>query len=340
MIFKYEKKTHMIQCDNREWVSLIECISMNEKVLKSWIIFKAKVHQKIWYEVLKEDNIAVSENDWIDNELNLVWIRQCFDSKTKICQKDEYWMLLIDDHASHIATQMIDYCVSQKIILLCLSTHITHLLQSLDVGVFASLTTAYKTHVQRITRLKVSYSIDKTNFLEIYQQTRHETITSLNIRKSWTATKLLSFSSALVLQHFSSKNRLIVELSFHIYILIRLDYLSWTFWFDLITRIESSDSTWYWLRIRIRFEFSTRLAKQSNMTSRELNIEIFPVFRLCITFLHYLFGRESWRRVIKRSHEEKSWREAMIGKHGRKLWREVMKRSYGRETWRLFGRKS
>jgi len=28
MIFKYEKKTHMIQCDNWEWVSLIECISV------------------------------------------------------------------------------------------------------------------------------------------------------------------------------------------------------------------------------------------------------------------------------------------------------------------------
>ncbi len=93
-------------------------------------------------------------------------------------------MLLIDDHASHIATQMIDYCVSQKIILLCLSTHITHLLQSLDVEVFASLTTAYKAHVQRITRLEISYSIDKTDFLEIYQQARHEAITSLNIRKS------------------------------------------------------------------------------------------------------------------------------------------------------------
>jgi len=93
-------------------------------------------------------------------------------------------MLLINDHAFHIATQMIDYCISQKIILLCLSTHITHLLQSLDVEVFASLTTAYKFHVQRITQLEISYSINKTNFLEIYQQTRHEAITSLNIRKS------------------------------------------------------------------------------------------------------------------------------------------------------------
>jgi len=114
-------------------------------------------------------------------------------------------MLLIDGHASHITTQVIDYCVSQKIILLCLSTHITHLLQPLDVEVFASLATAYKSHVQRITRLETSYSIDKTDFLEIYQQARHEAITSLNIRKSWTATGLLPFSPALVLQHFPSK---------------------------------------------------------------------------------------------------------------------------------------
>jgi len=117
-------------------------------------------------------------------------------------------MLLIDDHAFHITTQMIDYCISQKIILLCLLTHTTHLLQSLDVEVFASLATAYKTHVQRVTRLKVSYSIDKTNFLKLYQLTRHEIITSLNIRKTWTATKLLSFSSVLVLQHFSSVKKL------------------------------------------------------------------------------------------------------------------------------------
>jgi len=68
-------------------------------------------------------------------------------------------MLLIHDHASHITTQMIDYCISQKIILLCLSTHITHLLQSLDVEVFASLATAYKTHVQRVTQLEISYLI-------------------------------------------------------------------------------------------------------------------------------------------------------------------------------------
>ncbi len=35
---------------------------MDERVLKPWIIFKGKVQQKAWYEVLKEGHIAVSEN--------------------------------------------------------------------------------------------------------------------------------------------------------------------------------------------------------------------------------------------------------------------------------------
>ncbi len=45
-----------------------------------------------------------------------------------------------------------------------------------------------------------------------------------------------------------------------------------TFWFNLITRYQSSDSTWYWFRVRIRFEFSTRLVKQLKMTS---NVKIY-----------------------------------------------------------------
>jgi hypothetical protein len=61
-----------------------------------------------------------------------------------------------------------------------------NLFQSLkeEHEIFAPLTTAYKSHVQRITRLEASYSIGKTNFLEIYQQARHEAITPLNIRKA------------------------------------------------------------------------------------------------------------------------------------------------------------
>ena len=87
--------------------------------------------------------------------------------------------------------------------------------------------------------------------------------------------------------------RLIVKSSFHIYILTRLEYLSRIFWLDLNTQVKSHDSTRYQSWVESELADLTRLVKQSNMTLRELNIEIFPVFRLCITFLHHLFDRKS-----------------------------------------------
>jgi len=58
------------------------------------------------------------------------------------------------------------------------------------------------------------------------------------------------------------------------------------------------------------------------MTSRELNIEIFPVFRLCITFLvgsHK--GKHEGKH--KEKHEGKHEEEhggRLIGSFGRELW--------------------
>ena len=104
---------------------------------------------------------------------------------------------------------------------------------------------------------------------------------------------LLMIFYTMMSQSLIMKIRLIVELSFHIYILTQFNYLSQTSWFDSITWVKHSDLTWYQSQVRIRFKFLTQLIKQSKMTSKELNIEIFPVFRLCIIFLHYLFDRKS-----------------------------------------------
>jgi len=101
------------------------------------------------------------------------------------------------------------------------------------------------------------------------------------------------FIDEVITQIVCDQFRLIIKSSFNINLLIQLKYLISIFWLNSNTRFQHSDSIWYWSQVDTRFEFSTRLVKKSNMTSRELNIEIFPIFRLCIIFLHYLFGRKS-----------------------------------------------
>ncbi len=109
--------------------------------------------------------------------------------------------------------------------------------------------------------------------------------------ENWRKSICISITRLILFIHVFS--RLIIKLSFDINLLTRLKYSISIFWLNLNTWFQHSDSIWYRFQVNTWFEFSTQLVKKSNMMSRELNIEIFPVFRLCIIFLHYLFGRKS-----------------------------------------------
>ena len=93
------KKPHMTQCGNREWVLLLECVSATGQILKPWIIFKGKLIQKAWWDVLLangDGHIALTENGWTNNEIGLAWVIDCFDPQTKAIRKGEWRMLLLD----------------------------------------------------------------------------------------------------------------------------------------------------------------------------------------------------------------------------------------------------
>ena len=121
IVSKYDKKIYMTQPGNREWVSLIECISLDGRRIRPWVIFKAKQHQKAWFSTLPGVHIGLSDNGWTDNEIGVEWLEKCFELETQC--GDEYRLLILDGHASHISTKAIKFCVASKIIFLC-SSHI------------------------------------------------------------------------------------------------------------------------------------------------------------------------------------------------------------------------
>ena len=62
IVSKYDKKIYMTQPGNREWVSLIECISLDGCWIRLWVIFKVKQYQKAWFLVLPGVHIGLSDN--------------------------------------------------------------------------------------------------------------------------------------------------------------------------------------------------------------------------------------------------------------------------------------
>ena len=182
IVSKHDKKIYMTQPGNREWATLIECISQAGQRTRPWFCFKGKQHNRAWFTALPDAHIAMSDNGWTDNEIGLEWLKQCFEPETRC--GNEYRLLILDGHASHITTKAIKFCIASKIILLCLPPHTTHLLQPLDVGIFALLATAYKASVREQSKYIINYNIDKVDFLEIMGAVQDQAITVINVQKA------------------------------------------------------------------------------------------------------------------------------------------------------------
>ena len=68
-----EIEAFSIQPGNREWVSIIECISASRYILPPFIIFKRSRIQYAWIDDKTDDDIVkrVGPNGWIDRSIAL-----------------------------------------------------------------------------------------------------------------------------------------------------------------------------------------------------------------------------------------------------------------------------
>ena len=72
---KLSIQVYKAQDGSREWISLIECISADGRLLPLFTIFKGKRQMKAWFDVLEDKGawIALSETGWTNNFLGLEW---------------------------------------------------------------------------------------------------------------------------------------------------------------------------------------------------------------------------------------------------------------------------
>jgi hypothetical protein len=69
----------------------------------------------------------MSYNGWTDNAIGLEWFLKCFLLESKARLYKEYRIMVFNSYVSHISSEVIRACVANKVIFLCLPSHITHL---------------------------------------------------------------------------------------------------------------------------------------------------------------------------------------------------------------------
>ena len=136
-----ERPQRVIQ-GNREWVTIIECVSSKGIAIPPVIILKGKEHQAPWYQEsnLPQDwMLTNSANGWTTDKIGLKWLKQVFDPFSKPLSTGAKRLLILDGHSSHQTAEFDHLCKENAIICLCMPPRTSHLLQPLDVGVFGTV---------------------------------------------------------------------------------------------------------------------------------------------------------------------------------------------------------
>jgi len=111
-------------------------------------------------------------------------------------------LLNLDGHGSHLIFQFVQFCPDHGILLQCLPSHSTHLLQPLDVGLFAPYHHYYGCEVddyQRSGHNSQTQGIKKYLFIRMVANARKKTFTSSNICKAFEGARIWPLSAQKVL---------------------------------------------------------------------------------------------------------------------------------------------
>jgi hypothetical protein len=157
--------------------------------------FQAKKYVRLgWFDDLPHDwRINISENGWTTDQIGLEWLKNHFIPYINGRTMGNYRMLILDGHGSHSTPEFDHICTENKIILVCMPPHSSHLLQPLDVGCFAVLKRHYGQLVEQRMRLGFNH-IDKIDFLTAFPRARTMAYKAQTIWNSFVATGLVPFN--------------------------------------------------------------------------------------------------------------------------------------------------
>jgi hypothetical protein len=206
--FKNKRLKGAGQDGSREWVTIIASVCQAGEPLPPAIIYAAATnnHQDSWYEDLHTDqpiaHFITSPNGWTNDDIGYEWLTKVFDRHTKRKARNgrDYRLLFLDGHSSHINMRFIEFCDSNKILLMAYPPHSTHRLQPLDVSLFNPLANYYSQNLDDWLRKSHGIcSMSKRHFWSLFKPAFDTAFSADNIASGWRKTGIYPLNSEVIL---------------------------------------------------------------------------------------------------------------------------------------------
>jgi hypothetical protein len=206
LVYLDSTQKHKVIGGKQEWVTAVECINAAGEALAPLLIFKGQDVNTRWINEQSPDGwyFAASQNGWTSNHLGLAWLQRVFEPLTREKAAGRRRLLIADGHGSHIRGDFIAYCMENNIDLLIMPPHCSHILQPLDVGVFAAFKRYHTVETHAISRLS-SQRIPRSEWIELLSRARTKAMSRENILSGWRGTGLWPAVPMRVLQSLPPK---------------------------------------------------------------------------------------------------------------------------------------
>jgi len=191
----------------QEWVSVVECICMDDTSISPMIIFKGENLLSNWIPsgLTKDWAITCNTKGWTSNEHGLAWLQQVFEPRTREKAQGRPRVLICDGHDSHVTGRFIRHCMDHNIQLLILPPHSSHFTQPLDIGVFSPLKQYLSAELHTIIQTDIAHLL-KGEWANGYSKARPKAFTASNIHGIWAGAGLNPFQPRKVLRRVQAES--------------------------------------------------------------------------------------------------------------------------------------
>ena len=199
----------IMQEGKRDWVTVIEAVGGDGKVLAPLVIHSSTAHlmghhSNINYEIDNDAFFTYFKAGYTSPEIALDWFDQIFEPRSRPAQEiSQHRILVLDGHSSHVNNiEYIEHAIANNVHLICLPAHTTHILQPLDIGLFSPLGQYYKQELEDFQRNHGPFwKMRKGDFYPMLQRARDKAMTSENVVSAWRASGMIPFNRQRVLQN-------------------------------------------------------------------------------------------------------------------------------------------
>ena len=162
----YTRFSVVSESDSRTWVSILECISAAGTLIKPLVIFTGENLQGQWFDDPPYPNwlFECSQKGWSTSHIFFLWFRDNFIPNTRP-RSGQWRILILDNHTTHITVEVMFLAWLNKIQLLYLPKHSSHITQPLDVGIFSILKEGCHQETSRFASFEARSPIQKRRFI-------------------------------------------------------------------------------------------------------------------------------------------------------------------------------